>query len=167
MFSFRSWLITALGVMMIASPALARTHHWRYHYHHRYYRHYRVRHTAYERSRQHYYVHEIRGQRSMNSQRVEQIQAALIREHYLTGQPTGNWDMETQAAMRKFQSDHGWQTKLLPDSRALIMLGLGPKVDEEEQAKFNGSSGSGSTLAQPQPSISYADTLAAVHAIPE
>jgi hypothetical protein len=28
--------------------------------------------------------------------------------------------------MQKFQADHGWQTKLTPDSRALIKLGLGP-----------------------------------------
>ena len=164
MFSLRSWLITALAVMMMACPALAHTRHGRYHYRHQYYRYHRVEHKAY-RYHRHYYVHESRGQRSMNTQRVDQIQAALIREHYLTGQPTGDWNAETQAAMRKFQSDHGWQTVLLPDSRALIMLGLGPKVDEEEQAKFNG--GTSGTIAQPQPSISYADTLAAVHAIPE
>jgi hypothetical protein len=28
--------------------------------------------------------------------------------------------------MRRYQSDHGWQTKEVPDSRALISLGLGP-----------------------------------------
>jgi hypothetical protein len=28
--------------------------------------------------------------------------------------------------MTKVQSDNGWQTKLVPDSRALIKLGLGP-----------------------------------------
>ena len=31
--------------------------------------------------------------------------------------------------MSKFQSDQGWQTKLTPDSRALIKLGLGPSQD--------------------------------------
>ncbi len=29
--------------------------------------------------------------------------------------------------MQKLQGAQGWQTKLTPDSRALIMLGLGPK----------------------------------------
>ena len=29
----------------------------------------------------------------------------------------------------KFQHDNGWQTKLVPDSRALIKLGLGPSHD--------------------------------------
>lgn len=160
MSSLRSWLTITLGVILMTCPALARTRHWRYH--HRYARYHHLEHTAYHRTRHRAYVHVIRGQRSMDTQRVDQIQAALIREHYLTGQPSGDWNMETQAAMRKFQSDHGWQTKLLPDSRALIMLGLGPKVDEEEQAKFNGKQ-----MNQPQPSVSYADTLAAVRAIPE
>jgi hypothetical protein len=31
--------------------------------------------------------------------------------------------------MQKFQSDNGWQTKLVPDSRAIIKLGLGPSQD--------------------------------------
>src|SRR5438045_8919930 len=55
-----------------------------------------------------------------------EIQQALIREHYLSGEANGNWDATTQAAMQKFQSDQGWQTRLTPDSRALKKLGLGP-----------------------------------------
>jgi hypothetical protein len=31
--------------------------------------------------------------------------------------------------MRKYQADHGWQSKTVPDSRALIKLGLGPSKD--------------------------------------
>jgi hypothetical protein len=52
------------------------------------------------------------------SERVTQIQQALIREHYLTSEANGNWDSTTQAAMQKYQADNGWQTKLMPDSRA-------------------------------------------------
>ncbi len=33
------------------------------------------------------------------------------------------------AAMQKLQADNGWQTKLVPDSRAIIKLGLGPAHD--------------------------------------
>lgn len=66
------------------------------------------------------------GQQAIAPERVLQIQQALIREHYLTGEPTGTWDSETLAAMQKFQADQGWQTKLMPDSRALKKLGLGP-----------------------------------------
>jgi hypothetical protein len=28
--------------------------------------------------------------------------------------------------MQRYQADHGWQSKEVPDSRALIKLGLGP-----------------------------------------
>jgi hypothetical protein len=30
--------------------------------------------------------------------------------------------------MEKLQADNGWQTKLVPDSRAIIKLGLGPST---------------------------------------
>lgn len=70
-----------------------------------------------------------RGQQKIDSDRAEEIQEALIREHYLNGEPTGKWNDACEAAMRKFQGDHGWQTKTVPDSRALIALGLGPSHD--------------------------------------
>lgn len=65
----------------------------------------------------------------MHSDRARQVQAALIREHYLTGEPTGVWDQKSHNAMVRFQADNGWQTKVVPDSRALIKLGLGPSND--------------------------------------
>jgi hypothetical protein len=67
-----------------------------------------------------------RGQQKIDAQRAREIQQALIREHYLNGQPSGLWDDATQRAMQKFQADNGWQDKTTPDSRALIKLGLGP-----------------------------------------
>src|ERR1700750_81413 len=66
------------------------------------------------------------GQRGIAPERATEIQNALIRKNYLTGSPSGQWDAQTEAAMQKYQADHGWQTKLTPDSRALISLGLGP-----------------------------------------
>lgn len=63
---------------------------------------------------------------SMSSERATEIQTALISKGYLSGEPTGSWDSSSYAAMQKLQSDNGWQTKLVPDSRALIKLGLGP-----------------------------------------
>lgn len=66
------------------------------------------------------------GPRGIDNQRATQIQSALIKAGYLTGEPSGHWDASSQAAMEKLQSDNGWQTKLVPDSRALIKLGLGP-----------------------------------------
>src|SRR6202453_2859308 len=71
-------------------------------------------------------VSRVHGQRGIASDRATQIQSALIQQNYLKGAPTGQWDPQTQVAMRQYQSDHGWQTKLTPDSRALISLGLGP-----------------------------------------
>ena len=65
--------------------------------------------------------------------------------------------------MRQYQSDHGWQTKLMPDSRALISLGLGPQHTETAAA--------GRTTAMPQtqpvvPSAEPAEnTLASVHSL--
>ncbi len=63
---------------------------------------------------------------SMSSERATEIQSALIQRGYLAGEPTGTWDSASFAAMQKMQGDNGWQTKLVPDSRALIKLGLGP-----------------------------------------
>jgi hypothetical protein len=68
-----------------------------------------------------------RGQQGIDSDRAREIQQALIRQKYLEGEATGVWDTRTRAAMVRFQSDNGWQTKVVPDSRALIKLGLGPK----------------------------------------
>lgn len=70
-----------------------------------------------------------RGQQKIDSERTQQIQEALIKQHYLSGEPTGKWDPATEDALRKFQTDNGWQNKTVPDSRALIKLGLGPSHD--------------------------------------
>jgi peptidoglycan hydrolase-like protein with peptidoglycan-binding domain len=72
---------------------------------------------------------KTRGQKAIDTERAEQIQEALIREHYMDGQPSGKMDDATQAALRRFQADQGWQSKSVPDSRALIKLGLGPSHD--------------------------------------
>jgi hypothetical protein len=70
-----------------------------------------------------------RGQQKIDSQRAQQIQQALIREHYLSGAASGTWNQASEDAMRRYQSDHGWQAKTVPDARALISLGLGPNHD--------------------------------------
>ena len=75
------------------------------------------------------YSSKKRGQQAIDSGRARQIQTALIREHYMQGEPSGSWDSATQAAMKRYQADQGWQSKQIPDSRALIKLGLGPSHD--------------------------------------
>lgn len=68
------------------------------------------------------------GQRGIDDARATELQQALIKAGYLSGEPSGHWDAATEAAMAKLQADNGWQTKLVPDSRAIIKLGLGPSA---------------------------------------
>lgn len=67
-----------------------------------------------------------RGQQKIDSERAQAIQEALIRAHYMSGEAAGTWNQASEDAMRRYQADHGWQSKTVPDSRALISLGLGP-----------------------------------------
>ncbi len=67
-------------------------------------------------------------QKAMDDARATEIQTALVKSGYLPS-TTGHWDAASQAAMEKLQGDNGWQTKIVPDSRALIKLGLGPKTE--------------------------------------
>jgi peptidoglycan hydrolase-like protein with peptidoglycan-binding domain len=115
-------------------------------------------------------VNRIHGQRAIDSGRATEIQAALIRQKYLTGAPTGQWDTQTQVAMRQYQSDHGWQTKLTPDSRALISLGLGPNHTQDaaigRTVTGSGSSAQqGELTTQAQSSEPAENTLASVHSL--
>ena len=82
-----------------------------------------------------------RGQQQIQQERAREIQAALIREHYLEGQPSGVWDAKTVAAMRRFQAAQGWQSKVVPDSRALIKLGLGPSHENDLNPDLMGDKG--------------------------
>ncbi|MGD0682545.1 MAG: peptidoglycan-binding domain-containing protein [Terracidiphilus sp.] len=85
-----------------------------------------------------------RGQQAMEPSRITEIQQALIREHYLSGEANGQWDERTKAAMQKYQADQGWQTKLMPDARAIKKLGLGPDYSNAINAK-------NATFAEPPP----------------
>lgn len=83
-------------------------------------------HKTSSHSSQHAKSKKASGQHAIDEQRTREIQTALIREHYLSGEPSGSWDQQTKDALMRFQQANGWQTKVLPDSRALIKLGLGP-----------------------------------------
>ncbi len=105
--------------------------------------------------------HVAQGQRSIDPDRAREIQSALIRENYMTGTPSGQWDSQTEAAMLKYQADHGWQTKLTPDSRAIIKLGLGPQQKTEGTQLGNTSAPS----LPANPSVNDSNTLASTHSI--
>jgi putative peptidoglycan binding protein len=125
--SFRAALALLVSAGLVASPAWATTPGsvagTSSHRSHRFAAHRRAHHAI------------VRGQQSIDPERATQIQQALIREHYLSGDPTGRWDAATIAAMQKYQGDQGWQTKLMPDSRALKKLGLGPDYSNALNAK--------------------------------
>ncbi len=115
MLSFRASLTAVLFTALAASPAFATA----------------TRSTPVSGSHAKHHARKkaapkLRGQQGIDPARVLEIQQALIREHYLTGEASGKWDESTKAAMQKFQGDQGWQTKLMPDARALKKLGLGP-----------------------------------------
>ena len=111
---FRTSSVLVFGALLAAAPAFAtRTHRAATAGH-------ALHHKA---SKKHKFVP---GQRQIEPERAKEIQDALIREHYLSSPASSQWDSTTEAAMQKYQADHGWQTKLTPDSRALIKLGLGP-----------------------------------------
>ncbi|HTA86504.1 MAG TPA: peptidoglycan-binding domain-containing protein [Silvibacterium sp.] len=105
--------------------------------------------------------HVAQGQRTIDPDRAKEIQTALIRENYMTGTPSGQWDSQTEAAMLKYQSDHGWQTKLTPDSRAIIKLGLGP-THTAAGTQFGNST---APSLPANPSVSDSNTLASTHSI--
>jgi hypothetical protein len=91
-----------------------------------------------------------RGQQKIEPERAQAIQEALIREGYLSGEAAGTWNQASEDAMRKYQADHGWQSKTVPDSRALISLGLGPSHDHllnPESAMTTGPEGSHASLS--------------------
>lgn len=79
--------------------------------------------------------------RAMDDSRATQIQSALVKAGYLQ-EVTGHWDSSSQAAMQKLQGDNGWQTKMIPDSRALIKLGLGPSATLSKPDLSSGAGGS-------------------------
>ena len=124
MLFLRSSLTVALCAVLVASPAFASRVHRPPTSGHPQGSHKLARKTK-----------RVHGQQAIEPARVTEIQQALIREHYLSGEASGKWDSTTEAAMQKYQSDQGWQTRLMPDSRALKKLGLGPDYSGAINAK--------------------------------
>jgi peptidoglycan hydrolase-like protein with peptidoglycan-binding domain len=114
---FFAKIVTA-GLLLAALPAFAITHS--------------VKHSS---SRVHKSVRPLRGHEStgMPSERATEIQTALIKQGYLSGEPSGVWDSQSAAAMSRLQGDNGWQTRITPDARGLIKLGLGPTQPSADQ----------------------------------
>ena len=148
MLPLRTYKSILLSAVLIVTPAFAsRTH--------------RAPTSGHAKHSRRAKVHQIQGQREIDPARATEIQSALIKHNYLTGQPTGQWDAQTEAAMQKFQADNGWQTRLTPDSRALIKLGLGPDRDTGSVVAASQSN----VAPTPPPSTAGDNTLASIHSI--
>jgi Putative peptidoglycan binding domain len=109
-----SYFVLASSIAILTLPAVGATHTRR------------GKTSSHKLAGRHAVKAKFQSQRAMGDDRATQIQAALIQAGYLSGTPSGHWDAPSEAAMQKLQGDNGWQTKLVPDSRALIKLGLGP-----------------------------------------
>jgi hypothetical protein len=153
MASLRACQAVVLGAFLLAAPAFAtRTH--------------RAATAGHAHHKPLHHKHTVQGQRGIDPQRATEIQNALIREHYLSGPASGEWDATTETAMQKYQSDHGWQTKLTPDSRALIKLGLGPQNDTaQSSAGPSAVANPGSPGAPSSSTPAIAGTLADAHTL--
>jgi len=80
----------------------------------------------------------------MQPERVQEIQQALIREGYMEGEATGQWDSRTHDAMLRYQTMHGFPPTGLPEAKSLMKLGLGshplpPELDRGEVGIANPS----------------------------
>jgi peptidoglycan hydrolase-like protein with peptidoglycan-binding domain len=78
----------------------------------------------------------------LQPERVQEIQQALIREGYLKGDATGQWDSSTRDAMLRYQTAHGFPATGLPEAKSLMKLGLGshplpPELDHGEVGAAN------------------------------
>lgn len=70
------------------------------------------------------------GPQQISRERVRQIQEALVREGQLQEEDVdGIWGRRTEEALKRYQQENGWQSTTVPDSRALIKLGLGPRYE--------------------------------------
>jgi hypothetical protein len=69
--------------------------------------------------------------------RVTEIQRALIKEGYLQGQASGQYDDSTIAAMRQFQTDNGFPASGLPSAPSLKRLGVSKRSNDGYAVPIN------------------------------
>ena len=67
------------------------------------------------------------GQQKIDAARMRQIQIALRANGYQI-QVNGFMDLPTIHALQSLQKSKHWQSRVVPDARALQVLGLGPRI---------------------------------------
>lgn len=78
--------------------------------------------------RRRYRRHHITLPSHPSHDRTEQIQAALARGGYYTGEPNGKWDSRMSAALERFQAAKGLTPTGKLDALSLEKMGLGSDV---------------------------------------
>lgn len=86
--------------------------------------------------------------------RTEEIQSALERGGFYSGNPNGKWDGGTQEALRRFQTANGLPPTGKLDALSLQKLGLGSDVAglSAPRAVTSGNQSSGQSSSQNPPS---------------
>jgi peptidoglycan hydrolase-like protein with peptidoglycan-binding domain len=71
------------------------------------------------------------------TERVAEIQRALIKEGYLEGQASGQYDDATIAAMKQFQTDNGYPASGMPSAYTLKKLGVSKRTNDGYAVPIN------------------------------
>lgn len=82
--------------------------------------------TVHKRRRRRH--HHVVLPKAPSAERTEQIQSALERGGYYSGDPTGKWDANTAESLRRFQSANGLPPTGKLDALSLQKMGLGSDV---------------------------------------
>jgi len=70
----------------------------------------------------------VKGQAAPTSDRINEIQGALVKKGAYTGEASGKWDDSTVEAMKSFQAAHGLSPTGKMDALTLQKLGLGSET---------------------------------------
>ncbi len=76
------------------------------------------------------------------SDRIREVQQALAERGYLKSSPSGQWNVDSIDALKRFEADQHVKVDGKLDSKVLIALGLGPKYDSNLSLPVPGASGS-------------------------
>jgi len=90
---------------------------------------------------------------SIPTDRVSEIQRALIKEGYLEGQASGQYDEPTTAAMKQFQADNGFAASGLPSAPTLKKLGVSKRSNDSYAVPINSATEDQKKLSPAQQQI--------------
>jgi hypothetical protein len=92
------------------------------------------------------------------AERVTEIQRALIKEGYLEGQASGQYDDSTIAAMKQFQTHNSLPASGLPSAPALKKLGVAKRSNNGYAVPINSASEDQKKPSQSPPQVNKGKT---------